>query len=69
MPSRRSTKDTPRKLAARMQRRWRVVLLRKTGQILGEVEAPDEKAAEDTAVVRFGLGDIKRNRIMVHELG
>ena len=40
MPSRRSKKDSPAKLAARMKRRWRVVLLRSKGEILGEVEAP-----------------------------
>ena len=41
MPSRRSKKDTPAKLAGRMKRRWRVVLPRAKGEILGTVEAPD----------------------------
>jgi hypothetical protein len=40
MPS-RSKKDNPKKLASRMKRRWRVVLLRHKGEILGEVEAAD----------------------------
>jgi hypothetical protein len=31
-------KDTPRKLADRMKRRWRVVLLRHKGEVLGQVE-------------------------------
>ena len=35
MPSRRSKKDTPAKLAGRMKRRWRVVLPRAKGEILG----------------------------------
>ena len=36
MPSRRSSKkDSPAKLAGRMKRRWRVVLLRSKGEILG----------------------------------
>jgi len=37
MPPRRRTskKDTPAKLAKRMSRRWRVVLLRAKGEILG----------------------------------
>jgi hypothetical protein len=40
MPPRRpSKKDSPKKLAGRMKRRWRVVLLRNNGEILGEVEA------------------------------
>ena len=41
MPRRLSKKDTPAKLAGRMKRRWRVVLLRAKGEILGTVEAPD----------------------------
>jgi hypothetical protein len=64
-PRRRTTKDAPAKLAKRMKRRWRVVLLRAKGEILGEVEAPDVAAA----AVQFDLDDIQRNRIMVQELG
>jgi hypothetical protein len=41
MPRRPSKKDSPAKLAGRMKRRWRVVLLRSKGEILGTVEAPD----------------------------
>jgi hypothetical protein len=33
-----SKKDSPAKLASRMKRRWRVVLLRDNGEILGQVE-------------------------------
>jgi hypothetical protein len=69
MPPRRSSKkDTPAKLAKRMSRRWRVVLLRKSGQILGQVEAPDAQAAKAAAAVQFELDDVQRNRIMVQEL-
>jgi hypothetical protein len=47
MPSRRSSKkDSPKKLAGRMKRRWRVVLLRSKGEILGTVEAPGVTAAK-----------------------
>ncbi len=67
-PRRRTSKDTPRKLAGRMKRRWRVVLLRHKGEILGEVEAPDAEAAKAAAAVQFELDDIQRNRIMVQEL-
>jgi hypothetical protein len=75
MPRRSSKKDTPAKLAGRiklagrMKRRWRVVLLRNKGEILGDVEAPDVASAKAAAAVRFGLDEIQRNRIMVQELG
>jgi hypothetical protein len=67
-PRRRSSKDTPSKLAKRMSRRWRVVLLRAKGEILGTVEAPDVAAAKTAAAVQFDLDEIQRNRIMVQEL-
>ena len=69
MPSRRRTPRTrPAKLAKRMSRRWRVVLLRAKGEILGTVEAPDVAAAKAAAAVQFDLDDVQRNRIMVQEL-
>ena len=69
MPSRRSKKDSPAKLAGRMKRRWRVVLLRHKGEILGTVEALDVAAAKAAAAVQFDLDEVQRNRIMVQELG
>ena len=70
MPSRRSSKkDSPAKLAGRIRRRWRVVLLRSKGEILGEVEAPNVATAKAAAAVQFDLDEIQRNRIMVQELG
>ena len=69
MPPRRpSKKDSPVKLAGRMKRRWRVVLLRAKGEILGTVEAPDVASAKAAAAVQFGLDEIQRNRIIVQEL-
>jgi hypothetical protein len=69
MPPRRpKPKDTPAKLAARMKRRWRVVLLRAKGEILGTVEAPDAAAAKEVAVTQFGLDEIQRGRIIVGEV-
>ena len=65
MPSRRSSKDTPAKLAARM-RSWRVSLLRVRAQPLGTVEAP-ERAAEVAAAAQFGLNDEQRKRLAVRE--
>jgi hypothetical protein len=64
IPSRRRTskKDTPAKLAKRMSRRWRVVLLRHKGEILGA------EAAKAAAVVQFELDETRRSRIIVQEL-
>ncbi len=68
-PRRRTSKDTtPAKLAKRMSRRWRVVLLRAKGEILGTVEAPDAAAAKAAAAVQFELDDVQRDRIIVQEL-
>ena len=56
MPPRRSSKkDSPAKLAGRMKRRRRVVLLRSKGEILGQVEAPDAEAAKAAAAVQFEI--------------
>ena len=68
MPRRTTEEDSPAKLAGRMKRRWRVVLLRAEGEILGTVEAPDVASAKAAAAVQFGLNEIQRNRIMVQEL-
>jgi hypothetical protein len=62
-------KDSPARLAGRMKRRWRVVLLRSKGEILGTVEATDVASAKAAAAVQFDLDEIQRNRIMVQELG
>ena len=65
----RRSKDTPRKLAGRIKRRWRIVLLRAKGEILGHVEAPDAEAAKASAAVQFNLDEVRRNRITVQEMG
>jgi hypothetical protein len=67
-PRRRISKDTPAKLAARMGRRWRVILLRGKGQLLGDVEASDERSAAAVAVKHFGLNDEQRKRVAVQAL-
>jgi len=51
-----------------MKRRWRVVLLRHKGEILGTVEAPDMASVKAAAAVQFGLDEIQSNRIIVQEL-
>ena len=67
MPRRTSKKDSPAKLASRMKRRWRVVLLRAKGEILGDVEAPDAAAAKAAAVAQFDLDEVQRTPIIVQE--
>ena len=67
MPRRSSKKDSPAKLASRMKRRWRVVLLRAKGELLGFVDAADEQEAKAVAAVQFDLDEIQRNRIIVQE--
>jgi len=59
MPTRRRTaKDSLNKLAKRMSRRWRVVLMFAKWETLGEVEAPDATAAVAAAVVQLSLGRV-----------
>ena len=58
----------PKDLAKRMKRRFRIVLMRKTGQVLGTVEAPDPQAAEKVAAIQFELDEQQRRRLLVQEL-
>ena len=71
MPPRRH-QGHPAKLVARMRRRWRVILLRGKGQLLGEIEAlvayrsqfqgPDDRAHAGQARVKSRLiGDCDPN--------
>ena len=48
-------------------RSWRISIIRKRGQYLGTVEAPNEKAAEAAAVAEFDLSDEQRRRLVVQE--
>ena len=56
-----------KKHVAAKLRSWRVSIIRKQGQYLGTVEAPNEKAAETAAVAEFGLSDEQRRRLVVRE--
>ena len=70
MPPRRpKSKDTPAKLASRMKRRWRIVLIRSKGEVLGTVEATDPQAAEKVAAIQFELDEFQRRRLLVREIG
>jgi len=53
-------------IAAKL-RNWRVSIIRRRGQYLGTVEAPNEKAAEAAAVAEFDLSDEQRRRLVVQE--
>jgi hypothetical protein len=48
-------------------RHWTVSIIRKRGEFLGMVDAPDQKAAEAEAAARFGLTDEQRKRLVVRE--
>ena len=48
-------------------RKWRVSLIRKHGQILGDVEAPSREVAEAAAVSAFSLTEEQRKRLVVQE--
>jgi hypothetical protein len=66
-PQRCTAQDVPQ-ARQRMSRRWRVVLLRAKGEILGAVEAPGVAAAKAAAAVQFEFDEFQRNRIIVQEL-
>jgi hypothetical protein len=68
MPLRPKSKDSPAKLASRMKRRWRIVLLRSKGQLLGYVDAADEQGADAAAAEQFKLDAFQSRRLLVQEL-
>ena len=68
MPLRPKSKDSPAKLASRMKRRFRIVLVRSKGEVLGTVEAADANAAEKVAAIQFKLDEQQRRRLPVQEL-
>ena len=68
MPLRPKSKDSPAKLASRMKRRFRIVLIRSKGEVLGTVEATDAQAAEKVAAIQFKLDEQQRRRLLVQEL-
>jgi hypothetical protein len=53
-------KSARKRPTAAKLRSWRVSIIRKRGQYLGTVEAPNEKAAEAAAVAEFDLSDEQR---------
>ena len=64
-PRRRTLKDSPAKLAKRMSRRWRIVLIRSRGEVLvGTVEAADAQAVERVAAMQFNLDDFQSRKLL-----
>jgi hypothetical protein len=62
----RGMRSAPKKKAvAAKLRSWRVSIIRKRGQYLGTVEAPNEKAAEAAAIAEFDLSDEQQRRLVV----
>ena len=51
-----------------MKRRFRIVLMRSKGAVLGTVEAADPQAAEKVAAIEFELDEFQRRRLLVREL-
>jgi hypothetical protein len=60
-------KIRPKKASAAKLRSWRVTILRNRAHYLGDVQAPDEGAAEAAAVSEFKLSDEQRKRLVVRE--
>ena len=47
---------------------WAVMLIRKKGENLGVIDAPDERAAVTQAVQTFNIPPERRNKIVVTKL-
>ena len=50
-----------------MKRRWRIVLIRSKGEVLGTV-SNGRQAAEKVAAIQFELDRFQRRRLLVQEL-
>ena len=44
---------------------WRIYLIRKKGELIGSVEAPDEKTAIAAAIEKYGISDPERQKRLV----
>jgi hypothetical protein len=60
-------KNARKRPSAAKLRSWRVSIIRKRGQYVGTVEAPNDKAAEAAAVAEFDLSDEQRRRLVGQE--
>jgi hypothetical protein len=48
---------------------WRIYLIRKKGELIGSVEAPDEKTAIAAAIEKYGITDRERQKRIVAQRG
>ena len=67
MQASRNSAKQPQKNSAQKLRSWRVSLIRKKGQVLGNVEAPSREVAEAAAVSAFSLTEEQRKRLVMQE--
>jgi hypothetical protein len=44
---------------------WRIYLIRKRGEFLGSVDAPDERAAIAAAIEKYGITDPEQQKRLV----
>ena len=63
---RKPSNANPRAIASRP---WRASLIRRKGQVLGDVDAPNREEAEAEAVRTFNLSPEQRSRLVVQERG
>ena len=56
------------KRKAEKLQRWRAMLLRSRGEVLGYVQASDERSVETAAVKTFSLSEQQRSRLVVNEM-
>jgi hypothetical protein len=54
---------------AAASRRWRASLIHSKPQVLGDMEAPSQEAAEALPVRTFNLSPEQRSRLVVQERG
>jgi hypothetical protein len=48
-----------------VSKRWAIYLIRKKGELLGSVDAPDEAAAIKAAIEKYGITDSERQERLV----
>ena len=60
-------KPRPPQKKATADKWWRVSILRNRSRELGNVQAPNAKAAEAQAIAEFKLDDEQRGRLVVQE--
>jgi hypothetical protein len=60
-------KTARKKPTATKLRSWRVIIMRRRGELLGYVEALNRERAEAVAIKLFALDDDQRRRLLIRE--